>query len=123
MAGGRGDLLLVVGGQAGGADDVDDARLRGELGEGDGRGGDGEVEDAVGLGEGLDRLVGDRDAVRREPGEEAGVLADLGRAGALDRGGEGDAGGRVDDAHQRPPHLPGGADHHQPHVGHRSPRA
>ena len=32
------DLRLVVGGKAGGADDVDDARLRGELGEGDGRG-------------------------------------------------------------------------------------
>ena len=31
-------LRLVVGGEAGGADDVDDARLRGELGEGDGRG-------------------------------------------------------------------------------------
>ena len=39
MARGRLDLLLVIGGEAGGADDMDDARLCGELGEGDGRGG------------------------------------------------------------------------------------
>ena len=122
MARRRGDLRLVLGAEPGGADDVDDAGLGGELGEGDGRRGNGEVEDAVGLGEGLDRLVGDRDAVRREAGEEAGILADLRRAGPFDRGGEGDAGGRVDDPHQRPPHLSGGADHHQPHVGHVLPR-
>ena len=81
VAGGGGDLLLVLGGQAGRADDVDDARLRGEFGEGDGRGGDGEVEHAVGLGEGLDRLVGDRDAVRRQPGEEAESLPISGAPG------------------------------------------
>ena len=80
MARRRGDLRLVVGGQAGRADDMDDARLRGELGEGDGRGGRGEVEDAVGLGEGRERIVGERDAVRREAGEFAGILADLRRA-------------------------------------------
>ncbi len=51
MARGGAQALVVGGGQAGGADDMDDARLCGELGEGDGRARRGEIEDAVRLGE------------------------------------------------------------------------
>ena len=53
-------LASSSGRAAGGADDVHDARLRGIAGELDGRGGHGEVEHAVGLGEGRQRIVGDR---------------------------------------------------------------
>ena len=50
---------------------------------------DGEIEDAVGLGEERERVVGDRDAVRPEAGELArNRVPSLGRAGALDRAGE-----------------------------------
>ena len=58
---GRGDdLRLVLRADAGGADDVDDAGLGGELGELDGRRGNGEIEDAIGLGEDRQGIVGDR---------------------------------------------------------------
>ena len=44
------------GAEAGRADDVDDARLRGELGVGERRGGRGEIEQHVGVGEGRQRI-------------------------------------------------------------------
>ena len=92
--------------------------LGGERGELDGRGGRGEIENAVGVGEGGQRIVGDRDAERADPGEEAGVLPERRRALALDRAGEPAAFGLGDGLDQRAPHPPGGAHHHEPHLRH-----
>ena len=79
----------------------------------------GEVEDAVGLGE---ERAADRRLIAMpfgaEPGERAGILADLGRAGALEAPASVDARRLGDDADQRPPHPAGGADDDQSHVGH-----
>ena len=83
-------LLVVAGGEPGGADDVDDARLRRELGEGERRGRHGEVEHAVGRGEDRQRVGGDRDAALAHAGERARVRADLRRVGPLDGAGEAD---------------------------------
>ena len=77
----------------------------------------GEVEDAVGAGKSGSGIGGDRDAVRAEPGELAGILADLGGIGPLDGAGERDARRLGDDADQRPPHPAGGADDGKAHVG------
>ena len=55
VTGGGGDLGVVLRAAAGGADDMHDARLRGIAGELDARGGHGEIEHAVGLGEGGQR--------------------------------------------------------------------
>ena len=52
VARGRRDLGEVVGGQARRADDVRDARLRGERGEFDGRDGRGEIDDAFRIDDG-----------------------------------------------------------------------
>ena len=78
-------LASSSGRAAGRADDMDDARLRGVAGEFDGRRRHGEVEHAVGLGEGRQRIVGDRHVDRADAGDLAGILAEMRRAGALDR--------------------------------------
>ncbi len=67
MAGGGGDLLLVLFRQARRADDMDDARLRRQFGEIAGGGGRGEIDDAVCGDEGLQRIVSDRDAQMPKP--------------------------------------------------------
>src|SRR5690606_26212567 len=56
------------------------------------------------------------------PGKQSRILADLRYAGAVDGADELYARRARDDANQRPPHLAGRADHHDPHVGHLSPR-
>ena len=118
MARGGRDLRVVVGRAAGGADDMDDARLRGIAGEFDRRGRRGEIEHAVGLGEGRQRIVGDRHADACRAGELAGILAEMRRAGALDRAGDARARHGVDGADQRLAHAAGRAHHDQPHVAH-----
>ena len=72
---------------AGCADDMHDARLRRIAGELYGRGGHGEIEHAVGLGESGQGIVADLHAERADARQLAGILADLRRAFALDRGG------------------------------------
>ena len=60
-------LAWSLGGEPGRADDVDDARLRGEAGKGHGRLRRGEIEHAMHLGEDRQRIVGDGDAEGPEP--------------------------------------------------------
>ena len=79
MTGGGLDLGLIGVGQTGRADHVNDARLRRERGEGDGRDWRGEVEHAVDLSEYRKRLVGDGDAERLDPRHLADVAADCRR--------------------------------------------
>ena len=116
----RGALILrfILGGKPGRADDVDDARLRGELGKGDGRRRRGEVEDAIDAGEGGSGSSPIGTPFGPRPASSPASLADLGGAGPLDRAGEPDARRFGDDADQRPPHAAGGADDDKAHVGH-----
>jgi hypothetical protein len=60
---------------------MDDARLCGIAGELDGRGGDGEVEHAVGPGEDRQRIVGDGDAVSPAPASSPASLPRCGEPG------------------------------------------
>ena len=59
------------------------------------------------------------DAVRRQAGEHAGILAEQRRALAFRRAGERQARRLGDRLDQRAPHAPAGAGHDQPHVWHR----
>ena len=108
----------IVVAHAGRADDMDDARLRRQRRHFDGRRGSGEIDHAVGLKQRGERVVGDRDAERAEPGQFAGVAAERGRAGPLQRAGEHRALGRGDGLDQHLAHAPGGADDDKTHLGH-----
>ena len=117
----RGDeLRLVVGRKPGGADDMDDARLRGEVGE-ERRvaAGVGEVEDAVGLGEEAGagrRLIampfGPSPASSPESLPSSGVPPRSTAPASVTPSRRGD------DADERPPHPAGGAGNDQSHVAH-----
>ena len=76
VAGGGIDLCNVGGRQAGGADDMDDARLRGKAGIGDGRGRRGKVDQAICLRHGGERVGGDDDAELPGTRKQARVLSD-----------------------------------------------
>ena len=76
MAGGGGDLRIVVRRAARGADDMHDARLRSIAGKLDASGRQAEIEHPIGLGEGGQRIVGDGDADRADAGELSCILAD-----------------------------------------------
>ena len=115
----RGDPGVVVRAAAGRADDMHDARLRGVAGELDGRGRHGEVEHAVGLGEGRQRIVGHGHVDRADAGDLAGILAEMRRAGPLDGAGDAHAFHGVDGADQRLAHAAGGAHDDQAHVAQR----
>ena len=118
MARGRLDLGLVGGRQAGRADDMDDARLRRQRGEGEGRSGRGEIEHAVDRREHGMRIVADGDAERRQAGHLADVAAESGRALGLDAAGH-RAARRLDQhPRQRLAHAPGGSQHGNLHVAH-----
>ena len=77
MAGGGLDLGLVGRGEAGRADDMDEAGLRRQRGEFDGRGRRGEIEHAVDVSEDGEGIVGDGDAERLEASHFADVAADI----------------------------------------------
>ena len=106
--------------EPGGADDVHQRCSRGELREGDGRGRNREVEQAVRLREQRLDVGAHLDAVVSEPGELAGVTPDHRRAGGVDRADKRHAVDRRNGVDQRAPHAPAGAHHDQPHVGHGS---
>ena len=118
MTGRRLDLGLVGLGEARRADDMNDARLSGEGREGDGRGGRGEIEHAVDIGEHGERIVGDGDAERVEPGDLADIAADRRRALDLDAAGDGAARRRHERAGQRLAHAPSGPENSQFHLTH-----
>ena len=67
------------------------------------------------LGEGGQRVVGDRHAERRQAGERARILAERRRALALDRARQRAALGLGDGLDQHPAHPPGGADDDETH--------
>ena len=107
---------LVAFVHAGGADDMDNPRLGGEIGEFERCLGRGEIEHAFGPGENRQRVVGDGHAVRAEPGEFTRILAEHLRSGPLDGAGQMDTVNLGDGADQRLAHAAGGADDDQPHA-------
>ena len=66
------------------ADDMRDARLRGEHRHRHRDGGGREIEDAVGMHDRLQRIGGDGHAVLADAGQHAAVAAERGRAVALE---------------------------------------
>ena len=64
----RGNARLI---DAGGADHMDDPRLRREIAQIERRLRHGEIDKAVNAGEERQGIVGDRDAERADPGERA----------------------------------------------------
>ena len=117
-AAGGGDDCLLLRRKAGGADDVNEAAARRLRGEEHGRRGNGEVENAVGLGEQRLDLVGHQDAVHAEAGQFAGVAPDRGGAGRF-RGADEDGPFAVGNSlDQGAAHPPPGTGHDQPHRGH-----
>ena len=118
VAGGCGDLCIVLGGAAGGADDMHDPRLRGIAGKLDACGGNAEIEHAIGLCEGRQGIVGDGDAQRSDAGEFAGILAEIWGAWPFDRRRDARPGNRVDGANQRLAHAAGGSYDDEAHIAH-----
>ena len=116
MAGRGGYFCFVFGAASGGADDMHDARLRGVAGELDTCGRRGEIEHAVGLGKGRQRVVGDFHAERADACELAGVLTNLRRAFSLDRCGDRCAGNGVDRADERLAHSASGSNDDETHI-------
>ena len=89
--GARGDALdhgHVGRRQAGGSDDVDEAALGGDRDIGDGRGRHGEIQNAVGIGRQRPQIGRELDAVLRQAGEHAGILAQQFRARRFQRAGQ-----------------------------------
>ena len=109
-----GELLEVRALEAGGADDVDEPGLRRQLGVGERRLGDGEVEHRLAAGEDLERVVLDDHADRLAAHRLADVPADPLVPGPLGDAAEGGAGRLADRLDQHPAHAPGGADHRDP---------
>ena len=118
VTGGGLDLGFVPCGEAGRADDMNDAGLGRKSGEGDGRGRGGEVEHAVDMGEDGEGIVGDGDAERVKAGGLAEVAADMGRALGLDSARH-DASRRLGEhPGQRLAHAPARPQHGDSHVAH-----
>lgn len=109
------ELGFVLARASGRADDVDDARLRGEAGKGDAGCRRGEVDDAFGMEKRGERIVGHGNADRAEPGDLAGILADEGGAGTRDCSMQGYAISGVDEPDQSLSHAARRANHHQLH--------
>ena len=75
----------------GGADDMDQARIGGELGKHQGRRRNGEFDQGIGLPHQRRGVGGDAHSVFTEPGQFAGVAADHGGVRRIDRTGKRDA--------------------------------
>jgi ribosome-binding factor A len=95
--------------EAGGADHMNGAGLRGEAGEFHGRGGGGEINDSLRLGKGFDRIIGDDHAKRRTTHRLAHIAPDPSMTLALDRADQMAGIHLVDRADQHLPHTPRGA--------------
>ncbi len=95
---------------------MDDARLRGIAGKFHARRRGGEVEHALGMCEGRQRVVADRHPDAAEPGKLAGILADMRRAGPFDGAGHARARHGRHRADQRLSHAAARADHRQSHL-------
>ena len=118
MARRRVDLVEILVGQAGRADHVGDARLRGEARESDARGGRGEIDDRVSVEQQGQRVGHDLKALRRAARQQRRVLAEPGRIFTLERAGELEPVRLMDRPDDHAPHAAGGAAHNQPQVGH-----
>ena len=117
----RVDLVEIVVAEAGRADHVGDARLRGEPGELDARGGRGKIDDRVGFEQERQRVGDDRKAARRAAGQHGRVAAEPGRVRALEGAGQLEAFQLVDCPDDHASHAAGGAADDQPHLGHCVP--
>ena len=113
----RGDDGLFLGRMAGSADDMDDAGGRGQLGEGERRRRDGELDQPVGVFEKRRNVADDLDAVATEPGKLAGIAADHRGVRGVDGAGQRQPLGLSDGMDQRAAHAPAGAGDHQAHGG------
>ena len=110
-----GQRLAMLDAQAGGADDQRGAVLLGVAGILEGGGGTGEVDDDVGHGEQLRRIVADANAGRRDAGERTQITADGEMAGCLETANQAGAGRLQHRLHQHPPHPPSAAGNSDPH--------
>jgi hypothetical protein len=115
------DLFQIGWRQSRRANNVNDARLRRERSKLDARSRCGEVDNAIGIDDGLQRVVGDRHANRRQAGHHARILAERIAAGSLQRRGNRNTGHFPDRAHKHPAHAAGRAHDDEPHVGHSAP--
>ena len=125
VAGGGLDRGIVLGREAGRTDYVDDARIGGEAGNLDADFGHREVENAVHLGDDVERIGRDRHADPADAGKLARVLTDGIGTGPLDRSRDdggcnfGVTAGRMNGADQLAPHAARGSHHGQLHRAHR----
>gem|GEM_PF-6811376 len=115
VAGGGLDPGVVFGQATCGADYMDDARLGGKRGKFGGGLRRGEVDDAVGIEEGGERVVGHGNLDVSEPGKLAGIAADEVRALPLDCCVQLHAFGRLDHADQCLAHPTAGTHHDEFH--------
>ena len=104
--------------QPGGADDVHEAALGGDRDIGDGRARHGEIQNAVGIGRQRPQVGRKFDAVFRQAGEHAGILAQQFRTRRFQRAGQHRARRFRNDAHQRAAHPAAGPRNDQSHIGH-----
>ena len=116
---GRGDRRVVFGGAAGRSDDVDQTALGRELGEGNAGRRRGEVDDDVGARERRLGVVADGDAEGLDAREDARVLADRGRALAVERRDDLDLGRIREGADIGRAHAPAGSGDGNLEVSHR----
>ncbi len=104
--------------QPGGADDMQDAGVGREIGEGDGRLGRGEIEHGLGPRESGCWVPRHRHAQRRQTGQRTRIGSQSRRARALDRRDESTARRLIDRFDQHASHAPCGTDDDETHVTH-----
>lgn len=75
MARRGGNFFFVFGAKAGGADNMDDARLRGQSGELDTGGGHSEIDHRVGAAQNAQRIIAGGDAAWRKARQSGDILA------------------------------------------------
>ena len=103
---------LVLGCEAGGADDESESGGGGLWGQGHGDGGEGEVDDGVGVGERGLRVGGDGDAAGLESGDGARVLSEEGRGFRLQCATKFEVGVSHHMGNQHPAHAASGSNNH-----------
>ena len=118
MAGSGGNLGVVLGCEAGGAEYVHDARIGGEPGEFNSGLGDREIEHSIDPGKQLERIVGDDDAELAQPRQQAHILAERDRPFLLDGAGDDAVLPAVDGADELPAHAAGCSRHGDLHLVH-----
>ena len=104
-----------------GADDVNDTALGRNGDIGDGRGGNGEIENAVGVLRQRPQIGRQFDTVAGQSGEQPRILAQQFGTRCLQRAGQNAPRGFGNGADQGPPHPATGSSNDQAHIGHFQP--